>query len=111
MDFVGVISAASDPPGIDQQRWIDTIPKHPALAPFLPKRRINPFTKQPQDFLPDPAAARILLEGKDVGWMGWSQSDTNEVIVYGPADLVRTVAHEIAALLGATYTEEPPAEA
>lgn len=107
MDFVGVIAAASDPPGIDRQRWIDTIPKHPALASVPPGRRINPFTGQPQEFPANPATARIVIEGKDVGMMGWAQDESNVIIVYGPADLVRTVANEIAGLLGATYKEEP----
>ena len=111
MDFIGAIAAASDPPGVDQQRWIDTISKHPALAPFAPRRGINPFTKQPTDYAPHPAAARVLVDGNDVGRMEWAQDDSNEIAVFGPGALVAPIAQEIAALLGATFKAEPPAGA
>jgi hypothetical protein len=109
MDFIGVISAASDPPGVDQQRWIDTISRHPALVSLAPRRGINPFTKQPMDYLAHPASARVLVGGNDVGWMEWAQDDSKQIAVFGPASLVAPVAEEIAALLGATFKPEPTA--
>jgi len=108
MDFIGVIATASDPPGVDQQRWIDSISKHPALAPVAPRSGINPFTKQPQLYAAHPAAARVIVHGNDVGTMSWAQDDSNQIDVFGPADLVAPVAEEIAALLGATFKPELP---
>ena len=111
MDFIGVIAGPSDPPGVDQQRWIDTISKHPALTPVAPGSRINPFTRQPQLYAAHPAAARVVVQGHDVGTMSWAQDDSNQIAVFGPADVVAPVAEEIAALLGATFKPEPPAGA
>ncbi len=99
------------PPGVDQQRWIETISKHPALASFAPSRGINPVTKQPTDYPPHPAAARVLVDGNDVGRMEWAQDDSNPIAVFGPVDVVGPIARDIAVLLGATFRAEPTTEA
>jgi hypothetical protein len=107
MDFIGVIAAASDPPGIDQQRWIETIADHPALAPFAARRGINPSTKQPMDYAAHPVAARVVVQGNEVGRMEWAQDDSNQIAVFGSPGLVAPIAEEVAALPGATFGAEP----
>ena len=46
MDLIGEIVREPDPPGIDNQRWIDLIREHPNLAPPEPREGISPFTKR-----------------------------------------------------------------
>lgn len=93
MDFLGVIT------GADPRTWVEAIGSHPALGQAALERRYNPFTKQAVDF---PVSVQVIVDGRVVGSMGWSQAGANEIEVRGPADVV-PVAEEIAALLGATF--------
>ena len=100
MDYVGFIAA----PGLDEERWTRMIEEHASLKRPAAAKRINPFTGQLADFHPHPSAARVTVDGIEVGSMQWALDDSPAVVVFGDAALVTPVARDIAALLGGTFT-------
>jgi hypothetical protein len=103
MDPLGVIRAATDPPGISHERWIGLIREHPNLAPPEPRQLINPFTKAPTTIHPRPDVACVVLDGREVGRMSWSEEESNEVYVFGDEHPVVPLAREIAGRLGGSF--------
>lgn len=104
-DLIGEIARDPDPPGIDIRRWIDLIREHPLLAPPEPREGINPFTKQPRVIRPRPDVARIVIGGQQVGWMYWSEDDSNMINVFGEPQAVVPLAHEVARSLGGRFRQ------
>lgn len=103
MDFIGQIVREPDPPGIDNQRWIDLIRRHPNLLPPEPKQGINPFTKQTMVIKPLPDVARVIVDGDEVGAMSWSLDDSNLINVFGDPQAVVPLAQELAETLGGRF--------
>jgi hypothetical protein len=103
MDFIGEIVREPDPPGIDNQRWIDLIREHPNLVPPEPHEGISPFTKRPMVIKPLPDVARVIIDGQEVGSMSWSLDDSNLINVFGQPQAVVQVAIEIAQVLGGRF--------
>src|SRR6516225_725378 len=95
-DIIGEIVREPDPPGIDNQRWIDLIREHPNLVPPEPREAISPFTKKSMVIKPLPDVARVIIDGQEVGAMSWSLNDSNLINVFGEAQVVVPLAHEIA---------------
>jgi hypothetical protein len=87
MDLLGVISAERDPPGIDRPQWQALIVEHAALTR--------------EDAAGDSAC--VVVDGSQVGRIAWSQSDANEIDVYGELEHVRELARQVAVALGGHF--------
>lgn len=103
MAFIGIIAAVPDPPGVSEEKWIELIATHPSLSAAPAREGINPFTREPVTFRPNPRAARVHVGGRIVGGMSWAQDDTNEIVVSGDDAAIEAIATELASLLGAVY--------
>ena len=104
MEFLGTIAASPGSPAIERRRWVDLIVgRQVGLAPVAPSSGINPFTRERTLFRANPATARVVIEGEDVGAMDWSQGEVGKIDVFGPAHLVVPVALDVAAALGGVY--------
>ena len=103
MDFIGEIVREPDPPGIDNQRWIDLIREHPNLVPPEPREGISPFTKRPMVIRPVPDVARVIIDGQEVGAMSWALDESNLINVFGRPQAVVPLAIEIAQMLGGRF--------
>jgi hypothetical protein len=103
MDFIGEIVREPDPPGIDNQRWIDLIREHSNLVPDEPREGINPFTKKPIVMKPRPGVARVIIDGQEVGSMSWTLDGSNLIDVFGQPQAVVPLALEIAEALGGRF--------
>jgi hypothetical protein len=73
MNLLGSITASPDPPGVDATRWMQFIAEHPNLRSHPPKLGLNPFTRGPQLYRPDPRSARIVIKGREIGAMSWAE--------------------------------------
>jgi hypothetical protein len=103
MDFIGEILSEPARPVIEKQRWIDLIREHPNLDCVLPREGINPFTRKPMVIRARPDEARIVVDSKDVGSMSWAEDDSNLINVFGEAQVVIPLAHNIAEVLGGRF--------
>ena len=103
VDFVGVIKADPDPPGINRARWIALIQDHPNLMRLEPREGINPFTREPITIYPKPDSAKVVVDGREVGMMETCQSGANEISVWGDAGIVAPLATAIAPLLSGAF--------
>jgi hypothetical protein len=97
MECIGVIR------GIVKGRWIDLISRHPNLVRPPSREETNPFTNQPIILQPPADAARVMIDGREVGMMSGSEGEENEVNVFGESEAVTPVAWEIALALGARF--------
>jgi len=104
-DLIGEIVCEPDPPGIDKRRWIDLIREHPNLVPPEPREGINPFSKHAMVIRPRPDVARVVIGGREVGAMYWSEDDSNMINVFGEPQSVVPVAGEIAGSLGGRFQQ------
>ncbi len=100
MEFVGIIQAKPDPPGIDRSAWIALITARDDLVPPEPRTFVNPFTKKPATTNPPKTTANLIINGRHVGSFHWSENEENVVSVWGDLAHVRPVAEEIARELG-----------
>lgn len=105
MDFIGEIVHEPDPPGIDNERWIDLIRQHPNLTPPETREAVNPFTKRSMAITPRPDVARVIVDGQQVGTMSWSLDDSNRIDVFGEPQAMAPLAHEIAEALGGRFRQ------
>ena len=64
---------------------------------------INPFTRQPIVIRARPDVARIVVDSKDVGSMSWAEDDSNLINVFGEAQVVIPLAHDIAESLSGRF--------
>jgi hypothetical protein len=103
MDYLGRITTQSEPPTVDLQRWIELIAWHPNLAPVKPVTGVNPFTKKPREYQSHPGAARVILDGIDVGMMTWAEDGSSQIAVWATSSIVEKVAIEVAAELGCVF--------
>ncbi len=78
-DFLGIVSAEQDPPGLDRGRWRDLIVSHP------------PLRADGKD------AAWLVVAGVDVAHMTWTDN-ANAIDVHGVPSAVSAIA-EVAVLL------------
>src|SRR3954462_8043889 len=102
-DIIGEIVREPDPPGIDNQEWIELIREHPYLVPPEPREAISPFTKKRMVIKPLPDVARVIIDGVEVGAMSWSMDDSNFIYVFGEPRRVVPLAQEIARSLGGQF--------
>jgi hypothetical protein len=102
-DIIGEIVREPDPPGIDNQRWIDLIRGHPNLVPPEPREAINPFTKKSMVIKPRPDVACVVVDGQEVGVMSWALDGSNLINVFGQPQTVVPLAREIAKALGGRF--------
>jgi hypothetical protein len=103
MDYLGRITTQSEPPSVDLQRWIALIARHPMLAPVKPVTGINPFTRKPQEYRPHPGAARVILDGTEIGSMTWAEDGSSQIDVWAASSAVDKIAIEVAAELGCVF--------
>ncbi|MBC7818401.1 MAG: hypothetical protein IAG10_16060 [Planctomycetaceae bacterium] len=107
MESIGVIRAERDPPGINHDRWVALIDKHPNLLHPPPIEGINSFTRGPMIAHPRPDVASVVIEGQEIGMMYWSENEANQINVFGDSQTVAQLAHEVANLLGGLFEADP----
>ena len=86
-----------------KSEWIALIGVHSALALREPKQGVNPFTKAPMSFKPHPDAARVVVDGTQVGSIHWAMDDSRRLIVWSETAAklrVVDIANDIASRLG-----------
>jgi hypothetical protein len=103
MNYLGRITTRSELPGVAFKRWIELIARHPALVPVKPELGVDPFTKKPHEYQPHLGAARVVLDGTEVGMMTWAEDGSSQIAVSGTAGVVEKVAADLAAALGCVY--------
>jgi hypothetical protein len=104
MEFIGQIVAEHDPPGISRPRWIELIREHPNLARFEPREAINPFTREPILVYTPGDTVRVVVDGQEVGSMGWSPDESlNLINVCGDPTVLFPLACAIAESLGGQF--------
>ena len=105
MEYIGQILSEPDPPGINNQRWIDLIREHPNLQTSQPKQGINPFTRKPMLYRAPPNGAQVIVGARMVGTMCWAEDGSNAIVVWGERQVLVPLACGIAESLGARFEE------
>jgi hypothetical protein len=105
MAFFGEILSEPDPPGINKQRWLEIIREHPNLAPIPPKKGINPFTRESMLIHAATGSVLVVVDGSEVGSMGWALDGSNKITVSGESDTVLQLARDIAKEQGGRFEE------
>ena len=99
MELLGAIVREPQPPGILYEEWLAVIGANESLVPMEPVPGINPFTRQPMDYRRS-YGAWVVVDGRQVGSIVW---DADCLQVSGSADVVSSVAHEVARRLEARF--------
>jgi hypothetical protein len=102
-DFLGEISSEPGRPKISKERWIEVIVGHANLVPVTTRQGINPFTREPITIKPPPGAARVVVDGEELGSMNWAESGSRKINVFGKAETVVPLAEEVARSLGGRF--------
>jgi hypothetical protein len=95
-----------------KNEWIALIGIHSALALHEPKQGVNPFTRTPMSFKPHPDAARVVIDGTQVGSIHWAMDDSRRLVVWAePAAKSRVVdiANDVASKLGWRFVDHEEA--
>jgi hypothetical protein len=103
MEYLGGIAAEPDSPAIRRERWLALIDEHPALERPQPKEGINPFTRKPMLYNSPPDTVSVIVEGKEIGVMGFAQD--SYILVQGERHPMVPFAHSIAEILGSRFEE------
>jgi hypothetical protein len=103
MDLIGRLFPRAVCNSLDKQAWIALIDRHPNLARPEPRLMINPFNRKPMMVGPRADAARIIIEGAEVGGMEWFLDGESGINVWGQSTAVISVAEDIANTLGAEF--------
>ena len=101
MDYLGEIS--SDLETIDRKLWLKVVREHPNLVAPKPKHGINPFTKEPMVFKARKDVAGVVIDGKDVGTIWWSENGSDCINVFGDTREVIAIAEDVAKRLGCRF--------
>jgi hypothetical protein len=102
MDLLGTIEPTVGT-SAGRSEWLNLVGAHPSLAPFTPRQGINPFTKEPMQYKAAADTARVLVEGSQVGCIGWAEDNSQVLVAWsdtGAEAQVSAVAADVAARLG-----------
>ena len=103
MVLLGTVEPNADAAG-DRSDWIRLIEGHPQLSSVPQDVQItNPFTRRPELPTPNPDAADVLKEAKQIGSIYWAMDGSRSLVVTshpGCEGQVREVAEDVAARLG-----------
>jgi hypothetical protein len=83
--------------------WIRVIEAHPQLSSVRAKEGINPFSKEPHLYRPDPTTAQVIIDGSEIGSIHWSMDDSHRLVVWsnaGAEEKVTSIATDVASRLG-----------
>jgi hypothetical protein len=105
MDFFGLIRMRTGGPAITYDGWCDFVRRQPYYVQPKPIQGKNPLTGEPMMIYPRPDGASLKKDGKVVVHVGWSESDTDEIILSGERTEVITLGREIAMALDAELLE------
>jgi hypothetical protein len=103
MKYLGSITKAPDPPGIDKEEWTSLILAHPILTPPEPRQIIKPFTKKPALVHPASTTAFVIVNGQKVGILDWGEDESNAITVSGEWPMPEAVILDIANRLGGRF--------
>jgi hypothetical protein len=88
---------------VGKPEWTCLIETHPQLSSPPAKEGINPFTKKPHLYRPNPTAAQVIIDGSPAGSIHWAMDDSRRLVVWsnaGAEQKVRSVATDVASRLG-----------
>ena len=103
MEFVGVIEAKADPPGIDRARWLAVLSSRDDLVPPRPRQAVNPLTGEPATVSAPETSAELIVDGAPVGLIEWSETEENFLVAWGDPAVVGRAAEQVAADLDASF--------
>lgn len=87
----------------ERPEWIRLIDSHPDLGRGSDVSGINPFTKRPMIFKPNPDGAQVRVKSSVVGSIHWAMDGSRQLIVWskvGAEVEVQRIAIDIATRLG-----------
>ncbi len=102
MELLGTIEPGDDP-ATGKPQWAELIVAHTQLSCGSAKMGINPFTKRPMEFNPNPYHSEVRIEGRKIGAIHCAMDDSRRLIVWsevGSEIPVRIVAEDVASRLG-----------
>jgi hypothetical protein len=102
VELLGTIEPGAEH-AIGKPEWINLIEAHPHLSSSPPKQGINPFTRKPHLYQPNPTGALVVIEGSQIGSIHWAMDDSRRLVVWsnaGAEEKVRSVATDVAVRLG-----------
>lgn len=102
MELLGTIEPGDDHV-TGKPQWAELINAHPHLSLGPAKTGINPFTKRPMEFKPNPYDSAVQVEDRRVGTIHWAMDDSRRLVVWsevGSEISVRAVAEDVALRLG-----------
>jgi hypothetical protein len=110
MQSIAFVVLEPEPPGIDEDDWIDLIEDHDDLRPERPREGKNPFTGEPITFAGDPRNASLLdpSTGKVLGELRWSMDVPERLELFASpacAQAATAAATDVARELGAILRE------
>jgi hypothetical protein len=107
MDFVGTIRAKPGGLPLTYRTWCDFVCRSKDLVRQTPHSGRNPFTGEAITINPKPDTATVVLNGKKIGFVEWSQSGEDEVSVWGDSILIVPWAQAVAVSFDANFAEMP----
>ena len=107
MDFYGVIRAKVGGRPITYDGWCEFVRSRPELVRATPRTGRNPKTGEPMTIYPRQDGAKVVINGHEIGHVGWSLTGEDEVIFNGNPALIIPWAISIAVELDAEFGELP----
>lgn len=88
MEFIGTIEPGAAA-AIAKAEWIQVIEAHPHLSLAPVKNGVNPFSRKPTLYQPNPTAAQVVIDGSQIGSMHWAMDDSRRLVVWSITGLRR----------------------
>jgi len=105
MEFLGIIRARADGPPLTFDRWCAFVRQRDDLLPPSPQTGRYPRTGDLMATYPTPDAATVMVHGRQVVRVSWSQSGEDGVMIGGEPALIVPWAHVAAAELDAEFVD------
>lgn len=93
------IRAKSGCPPLEYNEWCAFIRQRPELLLPVPRVGPKPGSNELITYRPRPDAASIVIDGEEIGSVGWSLDGSDQAIVDGESGRIESIALEYAAAL------------